>query len=94
MLPTVSPFDKFIKQTILCLLRPSLIGSNLILGWLVRFHGISTIVGYLTPNLFLCKESDLFQIIPFSMSTQFNCENISISSYSVYSNSSNSAISV
>ena len=33
----------------------------------------------------------LFQTIQFNMSTQFNCQNISISSYSVYSNSSNSA---
>ena len=24
-------------------------------GWLVGFYGISTIVGYLTPNPFLCK---------------------------------------
>ena len=24
-------------------------------GWLVGFYGISTFVGYLTPNQFLCK---------------------------------------
>ena len=24
-------------------------------GWLVGFYGISTFVGYLTPNPFLCK---------------------------------------
>ena len=24
-------------------------------GWLVGFYGISTLVGYLTPNPFLCK---------------------------------------
>ena len=36
----------------------------------------------------------LFRTIQFTMSTQFNCQNISISSYSVYLNSSNSANSV
>ena len=40
---------------------------------LVGFHGISTVVGYLTPNPFLCKLSVPFKIIQFSMSTQFNC---------------------
>ena len=61
-------------------------------GWLFGFYGISTFVGYLTPNRFLCKKSILFQIILFSMSTQFNFQkNISISNYSVYSNNSNSA---
>ena len=34
----------------------------------------------------------LFQTIQISISTQFNCQNISISDYSVYSNSSNSTI--
>ena len=46
--------------------------------------------GYLMPNSFLYQETVLFQIIQFSISTQFNCQNISISSYSVLSNSSNS----
>ena len=41
--------------------------------WFVGFYGISTFVGYLTPNPFLCKLSVLFQTIQFSMSTQFNC---------------------
>ena len=59
-------------------------------GWLVGFYGISTFVDYLMPNPFLCKLSVLFQTIQFSMSTQF-VKNVSISSYSVYSNSSNSA---
>ena len=35
------------------------------------FYGISTFVGYLTPNPFLCKKSVLFQTIQFSVSTQF-----------------------
>ncbi len=26
-----------------------------LVGWLVGFYGISTFVGYLTPNPFLCK---------------------------------------
>ena len=42
--------------------------------WLVGFYGISTFVGYLTPNPFLCKLSVPFQTIQFSMSTQFNCQ--------------------
>ena len=44
------------------------------LVWFVGFYGISTFVGYLTPNLFLCKQSVLFQTIQFSISTQFNCQ--------------------
>ena len=50
-------------------------------GWLlilfvclVGFFGISTFVGYLMPNPFLCKLSVLFKTIQFSMSTQFNCQ--------------------
>ena len=27
-----------------------------LVGWLSGFYGISTFVGYLTPNPFLCKE--------------------------------------
>ena len=56
--------------------------------WLVGFHGISTFVGYLTPNLFFIQ-------IVSSMSNysvhSLIVKNISISNYSVYSNSSNSA---
>ena len=52
-------------------------------GWLFQFYGISTFVGYLMPNPFLNKQLVLFQIIHFSISTQFNCQNIFISSYSV-----------
>ena len=42
-------------------------------GWF-GFYGISTFVGYLTPNPFLCKWSVLFQTIQFSMITQFNSQ--------------------
>ena len=41
---------------------------------LVGFYGISTFVGYLTPNPFLYKYSVVFQTIQFSMSRQFNCQ--------------------
>ncbi len=42
--------------------------------WFVGFYGISTFVGYLTTNPFLCKLSVLFKTIQFSISTQFNCQ--------------------
>ena len=58
-----------------------------LVGWLVGSYSISTFVGYLMPNPFLYKEAVLFPTIQFSMSTQFNCQNIFISCYSVYSNS-------
>ena len=47
-----------------------------LVGWLVGwvFYGISTFVGYLMPNPFLCKISVLVQTIQFSLSTQFNCQ--------------------
>ena len=35
------------------------------------FYGISTFLGYLTPNLFEYKQSVIFKTIQFSMSTQF-----------------------
>ena len=38
------------------------------LVWFVGFYVISTFVGYLTPNPFLCK-SLLFKTIQFTMST-------------------------
>ena len=41
---------------------------------LVSFYGISTFVGYLIPNPFLCKLSVLFLTIQISMSSQFNCQ--------------------
>ena len=46
--------------------------SHIVLVWLV--YGISTFVGYLTPNPFLCKQSVPFETIQFSISTQFNCQ--------------------
>ena len=45
--------------------------ATLMVGWVVRFYGISTIIGYLTPNPFLYKQSVLFQTIQFSKSTDF-----------------------
>ena len=42
--------------------------------WLFRFYSISTFVGYLMPNPFSCKKTDLFQTIQFSISTQFSCK--------------------
>ena len=47
--------------------------ESLLVGWLFEFYGISTFLGYLTPNLFLYKWSVLFQTIQFSMNSQFNC---------------------
>ena len=47
------------------------------------FYGISTIVGYLIPNQFLYIQTVLFQTIQFRLSTQFKCQNSSISSNSV-----------
>ena len=44
------------------------------LVWVVGFYGVSTFVGYLMPNPFLCKWSVLFKTIQFSISTQFNCQ--------------------
>ena len=56
----------------------SLVSSSLLhllgLAWFVGFYGISTFVGYLTPNPFLCKYSVLFKTIQFSISTLFNCQ--------------------
>ena len=50
---------------------------------LFMFYGISTFVGNLMPNPFLYKWTVLFQMIQFSISTQFNCQKNSILSYSV-----------
>ena len=41
---------------------------------LVWFYGISTIVGYLMPILFLYIETVLFQTIQFNIITQFKCK--------------------
>ena len=40
--------------------------------FVVGFYGISTFVGYLTPNPFLFKQSVQFKTIQFSTSTQYN----------------------
>ena len=42
--------------------------------WFGWFYGISTFVGYLMPNPFLCKLSVLLKTVQFSVSTQFNCQ--------------------
>ena len=79
--------------------RSCIISLRMVVGWLFGFYGISTFVGYLMPNPFFMKIV-LFQTIQFSISTQFKCKyrlivkNVSISSFSVYSSSSNSANSV
>ena len=54
-------------------LTRTLIISKKGLVWFVGFYDISTFVGYLTPNPFLCKKSVPFKTIQFSISTQFNC---------------------
>ena len=64
-----------------------------LVGWLVGwlgFYAISTIVGYSTPNPFLCKQF-YFKYFSWAWVNSLIVKNISISSYSVYSNSSNSA---
>ena len=58
---------------------PKIRSAGWSVGWLVEglvgwLYGISTFVGYLTPNPFLCKKSALFQTNQFSMSTQFNLQ--------------------
>ena len=60
------------------------------LQWLVGFYGISTFVGYLMPNSF---DANKFNFKQFSLAWVYSLivKNISISSYSVYSNCSNSA---
>ena len=44
------------------------------LVWFVGFYGISTFVGYFTPNPFLCKQSVLLKTVQFSISTQLHCQ--------------------
>ena len=46
---------------------------------LFGFYGISTIVDYLMPDPFLYIQTVLFQTIQFHQSTQFKCQNSSIS---------------
>ena len=49
---------------------------SFLLVWfdLVWFYGISNIVDYLMPNAFLYIKPVLFQIIQFSINTQFKCQ--------------------
>ena len=58
-----------------------------LVGWVVKFYGISTFVGYLTPNLFYVNNK--FYLKQFSLAWVHNLivKNISISNYSIYSNS-------
>ena len=58
--------------------KTEFMGFLYVVGWLFRFCDISTLVGYLKPNPFLCKLSVLFQTIQFSMSKQFNFQKTSI----------------
>ena len=39
--------------------------------WFVEFYVLSTLVGYLMPNPFLCKYSVLFQTIQFNSQKHF-----------------------
>ena len=49
---------------------------RVLVGWFVGFYGISTFVGYLTPNPFLCKQFSLAWVHSLIV------KNISISNYS------------
>ena len=60
-------------------------------GW---FYGVSTFIGYLTPNPFYANSPFYFKQFSLVWVHSLIVENISISSNSVYSNSSNSANSV
>ena len=57
----------------------------------VGFYGLSSFVGYFTPNPFLCK---LFNFKQFTLAWVHSLivKRIPISSYSVYSYSSNSVL--
>ena len=65
-----------------------------VFSWLFGFYGISTFVGYLTPNPFYTNNVFYFKQFSLAWVRSLIVKNISISSYSVYSNSSNSANSV
>ena len=59
-------------------------------GWLFGFYGISTFVGlfnYIMPNPFLNKNQFYFKQFNLAWVNSLIIKNISISSYSVYSNS-------
>ena len=64
---------------------------DMLVGWLFGCYGISTSVGYLIPNTFFFTNNQ-FYFKQFSLARVHSSmvKNIFISSYSVYSNSSNS----
>ena len=47
-------FIYFFFHNLVSFANNSMIKEKLV-GWLIGFYGISTFVGYLTPNPFLCK---------------------------------------
>ena len=55
--------------------------------FLFGFYGISTFVGYLMPNLFYTNKQFYFKHFSLAKVYSLIVKNISISSYSVYSNS-------
>ena len=65
-----------------------------LVGWLVGFYELSTIVDYLMPNPFLYKNQFYFKQFSLAWVHSFNVKNISISNYSVQPNSSNSTNSI
>ena len=59
-------------------------------SWMVGFYGILTFVGYFTPNPFYANNQFYFKQFSLAWVHSLIVKNISISSYSVYANSSNS----
>ena len=77
------------NEGVICILHRSSITG---FGWLVGFYGISTFVGYLMPNpLSFATNQFYFKLFSLAWAHSLIVKNISISSYSIYSNSSNSA---
>ena len=94
-------FEGYVKKEgrLLFFMRSRLTVCGWLVGWLVGlFRYINFCRLFNTKSIFM--KIVLFQAIQFSISTQLKCKyssivkNISISSYSVLSNSSNSANSV
>ena len=69
---TVAGYIVVVGALACCTLFHSVNDLMFVVVCFVGFYGISTFVGYLMPNPFICKESVLFQTTQFSMSTQFN----------------------
>ena len=61
-----------------------------LVGWLVGFKDIPTFVGYLMPNQFYANSQFFFKQFSLTLVYSLIVKNISISSYSVSSNISNS----